>query len=198
MFQRSESFADVLLCYGNFLSDNRQQEGVQLCSIGFLQLASILRIVHVYICGDIKALRWRIFPVEQAELMVAIPVVWMTEDGFQGEIKGVPSHVQLISGHDSQLEIIHFEHGEKGSSEFTDEVVPLGCFGIMDLVERTCVVSLLVPSSLGNPCSDVCADSAIAARTLQATTAAAAACTCKRYRYMQHARETRRHFRTSV
>jgi len=29
-------------------------------------------------------------------------------------------------------------------------------------------------------CSNVCADSAIAARTLQATTAAAAACTCKR------------------
>ena len=41
-------------------------------------------------------------------------------------------------------------------------------------------------------CSNVCADSAIAARTLQATTATAAACTCKRYRNMQHARENAR------
>jgi len=44
-------------------------------------------------------------------------------------------------------------------------------------------------------CSNVCADSAIAARMLQATAAAAAAaCTCKRERDMQHARGTRGHF----
>ena len=66
---------------------------------------------------------WITLPHQEFELIIAVLVLRVVEDGFQRPVESVTLSIKLIFGHSRHVVEIRLVHGQQRSRQFADKIV---------------------------------------------------------------------------